>query len=112
VAAHQRRTDADGTEADPDDLDAVVAQVRSTIPAVTHVDGSARLQTVDAARNPEFHRLLTAFAARTGCPVLLNTSFNTRDEPVVCTPDDAHRTFERSGLDLLVLEHCLVERGS
>lgn len=89
-----------------------VAQVRSEIPAVTHVDGSARIQTVDAGRNPAFARLLGAFFDVTGCPILLNTSFNTRDEPVVCTPADAHATFCRAGLDLLVLEDCLVERAS
>ncbi len=95
----------------PDDLDAALATPRSTIPAVTHVDDSARAQTVDARRNPEFARLLGAFERATGCPVLLNTSFNARDEPIVCTPADAHATFVRTGLDLLVLEHCLVERA-
>ena len=79
------------------------------LPAVTHVDHSARVQTVDAGRNPEFARLLEAFRHRTGCPVLLNTSFNSRDEPVVCTPHDALATFRRTGLDLLVVEDCLVE---
>lgn len=93
---------------DPDDLEAVVAQVRSSIPAVTHVDGSARIQTVDETRNPELARLLRAFDDRTGCPVLLNTSFNARDEPIVCSPADAYRTFRRTGLDLLVLEHCVI----
>ncbi len=70
-------------------LDDIVGQVRSTIPAVTHVDHSARLQTVDKDRNPALERLLTAFDAHSGCPVLLNTSFNARDEPIVCTPADA-----------------------
>lgn len=95
--------------ADPDDLECVVAQVRSSIPAVTHVDNSARIQTVDERTNPTFARLLEAFMERTGCPVLLNTSFNARDEPIVCTPEDAYRTFSRTGLDLLVLEHCVIE---
>ena len=95
---------------DPDDLAAVVAQVRSTVPAITHVDYSARVQTVSAATNPEFAQLIEAFARRTDCPVVLNTSFNSRDEPVVCTPADAYRTFRRTGLDLLVLEDCVVER--
>ncbi len=109
VSTDQWRTG--DSDVDPTDLEAVVAEVRSTIPAVTHVDHSARIQTVDAARNPELERLLTAFDQRTGCPVLLNTSFNARDEPIVCTPADAHRTFRRTGLDLLVLEHCLVEKA-
>ena len=99
----------DPGDVDEDDLESIVAQVRSAIPAVTHVNGSARVQTVDAERNPEFSRLLRAFDEVTGCPILLNTSFNARDEPIVCTPDDAYRTFRRTGLDLLVLEHCMIE---
>ena len=98
-------------DADAGDFDAVVAQTRSTIPAVTHVDRTARVQTVDSGRNPQYTGLLKAFDDLTGCPVLLNTSFNARDEPVVCTPDDAYRTFRRTGLDLLVLEHCIIERS-
>ncbi len=86
------------------------AVVRSTIPAVTHVDSSARVQTVDAGRFPDFHALLAAFHRLTGCPVLANTSFNVRGEPIVCTPADALRTFQNSGLDLLVLEDCLIEK--
>jgi carbamoyltransferase len=86
------------------------AIARSTIPAVTHVDHSARVQTVDAQRFPDFHALLAAFHRLTGCPVLANTSFNVRGEPIVCTPEDALHTFARSGLDLLVLEDCLIER--
>jgi carbamoyltransferase len=101
---------ANEAPADPDDLAAVVAQVRSTVPAITHVDYSARVQTVSAVTNPEFAQLIGAFADRTGCAVVLNTSFNSRDEPVVCTPADAYRTFRRTGLDLLVLEDCVVER--
>ncbi|HEX5111191.1 MAG TPA: carbamoyltransferase [Vicinamibacterales bacterium] len=77
---------------------------RSSIPAVTHVDYSARLQTVDAFRNPRFHGLLTKFHARTGCPVLVNTSFNVRGEPIVCTPQDAYRCFMATEMDALVLE--------
>ena len=78
---------------------------RSDIPAVTHVDDSARIQTVDAAVNPRFHRLLDAFRRRTGCAVLVNTSFNIRDEPIVCTPEDAYRCFMATEMDLLVLEN-------
>lgn len=94
----------------PDLLDRV-RQVRSEIPAVTHVDGSARVQCVDPARDPHLGGLLAAFHRRTGCPVLLNTSFNARDEPIVCTPADALRTFRRTGLDLLVLGNRIVERA-
>ena len=86
---------------------------RSTIPAVTHVDYSARVQTVDAERNPRFHRLLRAFHERTGCPVLVNTSFNVRGEPIVCTPADAYRCFLATDMDALVLEDViLVKDGS
>ncbi|MDE2731051.1 MAG: carbamoyltransferase [Bacteroidota bacterium] len=77
--------------------------IESPIPAVTHVDGSARIQTVDAAVNPLFHQLLTAFKARTGCPVLVNTSFNVRGEPIVCTPQDAVTCFLRTHMDVLVI---------
>ena len=76
---------------------------RSSIPAVTHVDYSARIQSVDARTNPRFHRLLERFAARTGCAVLVNTSFNVRGEPIVCTPEDAYRCFMRTEMDVLVL---------
>jgi carbamoyltransferase len=78
--------------------------VRSEIPAVTHVDGSARVQTVHADTNPRFHRLLREFHAKTGCPVLVNTSFNVRDEPIVCTPADAYRCFMGTEMDALVLD--------
>jgi len=88
-------------------LPAVNAQ-RSDIPAVTHVDYSARVQTVHAETNPEFHRILAAFEAETGCAVLVNTSFNVRGEPIVCSPEDAYRCFMRTDMDLLVLEDCLV----
>ncbi|AOW88287.1 carbamoyltransferase N-terminal domain-containing protein [Streptomyces olivaceus] len=80
--------------------------------AVTHVDGTARVQTVNAAVAPRYHRLLERFGALTGVPVLLNTSFNLSDEPVVCTPVDALRTFLRSSLDLLCLENVLVDAAS
>jgi carbamoyltransferase len=77
---------------------------RSEIPAATHVDFSARIQTVDEKRHGLYHRLLKSFERRTGCPVLVNTSFNVRGEPVVCTPEDAYRCFRATGLDVLVLE--------
>ncbi|MGX1127974.1 carbamoyltransferase [Streptomyces glaucescens] len=84
---------------------------RSTIPAVTHVDGSSRVQTVTAEHNPRFHALLTAFRDRTGCPVLVNTSFNVRGEPIVRTPQEAYACFMRTRIDLLVLgDHLLDKR--
>jgi hypothetical protein len=85
---------------------------RSTIPAVTHLDNSARLQTVDQQRNPRLHALLTAFERLTGCPVLVNTSFNVRGEPIVCTPDDALACFQATGLDVLVLQNFLIHDKS
>jgi carbamoyltransferase len=80
-----------------------VNRARSEIPAVTHVDYSARIQSVSPETNPRYHALLEAFARRTGCPVLINTSFNVRDEPIVATPEDAWRCFMRTGMDFLVL---------
>jgi carbamoyltransferase len=91
------------TMEDDPDLRRRVNVVRSEIPAVTHVDDSARLQTVDARRNPRLHGLLSAFHRRTGCPVLVNTSFNVRGEPIVCTPEDAYRCFRATEMDVLVL---------
>ncbi|MEK7476616.1 MAG: carbamoyltransferase [Candidatus Coatesbacteria bacterium] len=91
----------------------LTARVRAgrNLPAVTHVDGSARVQTVDAVVNPRFHAVIAAFDALTGCPVVLNTSFNLSGEPIVCTPADALRTFRRAGLDALVLGNYLVTRA-
>ncbi len=80
------------------------------IPAVRHIDGTARIQTVERERNPRFHALLTAFAARTGVPVLVNTSFNTRGEPIVCTPRDALACFWTSPLDALAIGSWLIEK--
>ena len=85
--------------------------VRSEIPAVTHVDYSARVQTVHANSNPLFHRLLMAFKERTGCPVLVNTSFNVRGEPIVCTPEDAFRCFMGNDLDVLVAGSCVLQKS-
>ncbi|MEM7540545.1 MAG: carbamoyltransferase [Pseudomonadota bacterium] len=84
---------------------------RSSIPAITHVDYSARLQTVHADTNPRFHALLTAFEERTGCPTLVNTSFNVRGEPIVCTPEDAYRCFMRTEMDYLVVENFLMNKN-
>jgi carbamoyltransferase len=83
-------------------------QARSVIPAVTHVDFTARAQTVDARRSPRFHGLLKRFKELTGCPVLVNTSFNVRGEPIVCAPAEAWRCFMATDLDALVLERCVL----
>ncbi|MGH8614498.1 MAG: carbamoyltransferase family protein, partial [Gammaproteobacteria bacterium] len=83
---------------------------RSSIPAVTHVDYSARIQTVHRETNPRYHALLSAFKARTGCPVLVNTSFNVRGEPIVCTPEDAFRCFMGTDIELLVAENCVLRK--
>jgi carbamoyltransferase len=82
--------------------------VRSEIPAVTHVDYSARVQTVDHRTNPRYHALLTAFKTRTGCPMLVNTSFNVRGEPIVCSPEDAFRCFMGTEIEVLVIGDCLL----
>ena len=83
---------------------------RSEIPAVTHVDYSARIQTIHQETNPRFHNLLSQFKENTGCPVLINTSFNVRGEPIVCTPEDAYRCFMRTEMDYLVLENYLLTK--
>jgi len=92
---------------DPD-LRQRVNVVRSSVPAITHVDYSARIQTVDRIRNPQFHCVMEAFRRLTGCPVLVNTSFNVRGEPIVCTPEDAFRCFVATEMDVLVLEHFIL----
>lgn len=81
---------------------------RSTVPAITHIDYSARVQTVNADTNPRFHQLLTKFDQKTQCPMVINTSFNVRGEPIVCTPDDAFRCFMTTGMDVLVIENILL----
>jgi carbamoyltransferase len=83
---------------------------RSDIPAVTHVDYSARVQTVHRETNPQFHALLEAFKQRTGCSVLVNTSFNVRGEPIVCTPEDAFRCFMGSEIETLVIGNCVLQK--
>jgi carbamoyltransferase len=84
---------------------------RSEIPAVTHVDYSARIQTVHSDTNPLFHKLLCRFKALTGCPILVNTSFNVRGEPIVCTPEDAFRCFMGNELDMLVVGNCVLQKS-
>jgi carbamoyltransferase len=81
---------------------------RSEIPAVTHVDYSARVQTVHAETNPRYHKLIKQFGALTGCPILVNTSFNVRGEPIVCTPEDAFRCFMGTELDVLVIGNLML----
>jgi carbamoyltransferase len=84
--------------------------VRSSIPAITHVDYSARLQTVDRERNPLYYRTIEKFEEKYGCPVIINTSFNVRGEPIVCTPEDAYRCFMRTNMDYLIMGNNLVEK--
>jgi len=83
---------------------------RSDIPAVTHVDYSARIQTVHRETNPRYYALLQAFKSRTGCSVLVNTSFNVRGEPIVCTPEDAFRCFMGTEMETLVAGNCLLRK--
>ncbi len=78
---------------------------RSSLPAVTHVDYSARVQTVSSTTNPRYHKLISAFKRKTGCPTIVNTSFNVRGEPIVCTPQDAYRCFMRTEMDILILQN-------
>src|SRR5262249_50850960 len=83
---------------------------RSEIPAVTHVDYSARIQTVHRETNPRYHALISAFKERTGCPVIVNTSFNVRGEPIVGTPDDAFRCFMGTEIEVLVVGNCFLRK--
>jgi carbamoyltransferase len=91
-------------------VDQVRADQAARIPAVRHVDGSARVQTVSRGANPALHAVLQAFAAQTGVPVLVNTSFNTRGQPIVCTPRDALAAFFTSPLDALAIGPFLVQK--
>jgi carbamoyltransferase len=84
---------------------------KSDIPAATHVDYSARIQTVHEDTNPRYYKLLKAFEAKTGCGLLVNTSFNVRNEPIVCSPEDAYRCFMRTAIDILVLENCVLYKS-
>ncbi len=97
--AEQRRKKTDGSTAGFDKL----YEIRSEIPAVSHVDGSARVQTVDGKWNKAYYDLISSFHGKTGCPVIINTSFNVRGEPIVCTPEDAYRCFMRTNMDRLVM---------
>jgi carbamoyltransferase len=84
---------------------------RSDIPAITHIDYSARVQTVDPHRSPRYYALIREFANQTGCPVLVNTSFNVRGEPIVCTPADAYACFMRTHIDYLVVGPYLLDKS-
>jgi carbamoyltransferase len=84
---------------------------RSDLPAITHIDYSARVQTVNREDNPDYYDLIKAFERQTGCGVVVNTSFNVRGEPIVCTPEDAYRCFMRTHIDVLVLGPFLLEKG-
>lgn len=101
-------SDDDGSRGNGGGLAERVSMVRSTVPAVTHVDYSARVQTVDAKRHGRFYRLMRRFYDHTGSPVLVNTSFNVRGEPIVCSPKDAYECFMATDMDVLVLEDCLL----
>ena len=84
---------------------------RSEVPAITHVDYSARIQTVRRDVAPVYWEIIEAFRQKTGCPVIVNTSFNVRGEPIVCTPEDAYRCFMRTEMDALVLEDCVLVKA-
>jgi carbamoyltransferase len=87
-----------------------LSQIRSTVPAITHVDYSARVQTVNVESNPDLYKLLTSFYELTGCPMIINTSFNVMDEPIVCTPQDAIDCFMKTGIDILAIQGLIVEK--
>ncbi len=105
---HDKRHHLDGESAGLKGVDRLLKANRSVIPAVTHVDYSARVQTVDAQRHGRFYRLMKAFHGQTGCPVLVNTSFNVRGEPIVRSPEHAYRCFMSTNMDALVLEDYLL----
>ncbi|HET7229094.1 MAG TPA: carbamoyltransferase C-terminal domain-containing protein, partial [Longimicrobium sp.] len=109
VREERRRVpEAVSGEGGGDDLLPIVRQARSDIPAVTHVDYSARVQTVHSGDKPDYHAVIREFDRLTGCGVVVNTSFNVRGEPIVCTPQDAYRCFMRTEMDMLVLEDCVL----
>jgi carbamoyltransferase len=104
---HRRAPEA---SSDTEDMLQIVNEVRSTVPAITHVDYSARIQTVEEEVNPRMFSVLQAFEALTGCPLLVNTSFNVRGEPIVCSPEDAYRCFMRTEIDALVMGNYILYR--
>jgi carbamoyltransferase len=106
VAAHRRRS-TDGAKLVGLDK---LKTIRSEVPAITHVDHSARVQTVDPERHGRYYKLIKRFEDKTGCPVIINTSFNVRGEPIVCSPDHAYRCFMATNMDVLVLEHYVLHK--
>jgi carbamoyltransferase len=108
--AKKHRLDAAGADAGLFGIEKLKVP-RSTIPAVTHVDYSARIQTVHAETNPRYHALISSFHEKTGCPVLINTSFNVRGEPIVCTPEDAFRCLMGTEMDVLVIGNCVLMKA-
>jgi len=106
----EHRRDLSADEKSLEGLDQLDA-VRSCIPAITHVDYSARIQTVDREINPRFFSLIEAFESITGCGLVVNTSFNVADEPIVCTPEDAYKCFLGSEMDMLVLGNFVLRKA-
>ena len=106
----QRTTDRSAFESGDDDLLSVVREARSDIPAVTHVDYTARIQTVNVVDKPDYHEVIGEFERLTGYGVIVNTSFNVRGEPIVCSPQDAYGCFMRTEMDMLVLEDCILRK--
>ena len=103
----ERRRKLNGAELELEGIEKLKVP-RSDVPAITHVDFSARVQTVDPDRHGRYRKLLESFEAKTGCPVLINTSFNVRGEPIVGSPADAYRCFMHTNMDVLVLEDCVL----
>lgn len=102
---------AEQLECHNNDLLPVVNEVRSDVPAITHVDYSARIQTVDESDNPYYYNVIKEFYKLTGCGCIVNTSFNVRGEPIVCSPDDAYKCFMRTDMDVLVMENCILYKS-
>ena len=105
----EHRLAVDGDDVAATGLDLLKVQ-RSTLPAITHVDSSARIQSVHRDDNPRYYDMIAAFKELTGCPVIINTSFNVRGEPIVCTPEQAYTCFMRTHMDYLVLENHLLAK--
>lgn len=104
----QHHLPLDGPSGGLEGVDRLLKVVRSTVPAITHVDYSARVQTVDPVRHARLHAIMSRFHAKTGCPVIINTSFNVRSEPIVCSPEHAYRCFMACNMDVLVLENFIL----
>jgi carbamoyltransferase len=111
TTVREERRNAASSHMQDDNMLPMINQKRSDIPAVTHVDYSARVQTVDGTEKPDFYAVLREFEALTGCGVIVNTSFNVRGEPIVCSPEDAYRCFMRTEMDVLVIENNVLYKG-